>query len=186
MQLIVIQGGAATGKSTLANHLADVLDMPQLRKDIYKERMYDKAGKRLNLWSWLKLEKTSYTELIKAIEEVIKTDTSIIVEANFLPHHGRKLHAALQPGCTVVEIYCYAKGWRMFQRYVTRNENGTRHPGHRDRLWYGIVLLEALSAQARWRWYRPLKLSKHLYKVDTSTPDKIPHKAIVHFIKAAD
>lgn len=185
MKLIIIQGGAATGKSTLAKILEEKLGVSTFLKDAYKETVSDQSKKKLGPIGLLELEEQSYEAIYKAAKEAIKRDESLIIEGNFLPSRREKLKELIKPNCVVIEFYCYADGPVMLKRFIQRKENGDRHGVHTDRLWYGVVFLEALCAQLGWRWYRPLRLSNNLMKVNTSNPKSVDYQSIVGFINNA-
>ncbi len=185
MKLVIIQGGAATGKSTLAKKLVKDLGFASFLKDSFKEKHYDSLNKKPNLLMWFHLEKSSWEKMYEAIEESISQDRSLLIEGNFLPRQKRRITKLLKDNCVVVEVYCYTKGWISLRRYIERNEQGKRHAGHRDRLWYPLVVLEVLLAMFGVRFYRPLGLSNNLVKINTTDTAKIGYDKVLKFTRAA-
>lgn len=183
MKLIIIEGPSSTGKSTLARKLSKDLKIPAFLRDDYKEQQYDTLGKNPSLKQLAAIDAASRRELIKAIQEAIAQDTSLIVESNFMHKEARVMRRLIRSNTTVVEIFCHANGFKVLRRYVDRNKKGDRHPGHRDHLWYGIVALEALGPI--YVRYRPFRLSSNILKVNTNDFTHVDYDAIHKFVVSA-
>lgn len=183
MKLVIIEGPSSTGKSTLARKLSKDLKIPAFLRDDYKERQYDLLASAPSLKQLSKIDSASRQELLEAIKDSVGKKTSLIVESNFLYSEGHKIKNLIQKDTTVVEIFCFANGFRVFKRYVRRNKSGERHKGHRDHLWYSIVALEALGP-IKLR-YRPFRLSKNVLMVDANNFSKIDDGAIRKFVTEA-
>ena len=121
--------------------------------------------------------------LYKVIEDAVKRDESLIVESNFTHAQGSKIKNLIKPNTVVVEIFCFANGFRVFKRYASRYKSGKRHRGHRDYLWYPIVAVEAFGL-SKLR-YRPLKFSSNVLMVDTNDFAAIDYNAIRKFVAEA-
>jgi predicted kinase len=185
MQLIIVQGKTATGKTHLANRLSKDLGIAAFIKDGYKEKRFDALGKVPNLKQWVDIENESWRQLHEAVQEAIHKNTSLIIEGNFVPKERKKLRKLIPTTCNVVEIFCFAKGRVLSKRYVQRNRSGERHPGHRDHLWYGVVFMEMAAAGVGAHWIKPVRVSDKVLKVDTTDFSKVDHEKIVQFIKTA-
>lgn len=185
MKLVIIEGKTATGKTTLAKRLAHDLDLPAFLKDAYKERRFDALGRPPTLRQWVEIENASWRVLHDAVKAAIQDNESLIIEGNFVPKVRRQLRKLIPPDCTVVEIFCFAKGRTLLQRYIRRNQSGERHRGHLDHLWYGSVLLEMAAARLGFHWVKPLAISDKLLLVDTSDFSAVDYDKIKRFIKAS-
>jgi adenylate kinase family enzyme len=180
MKLIIINGTTSTGKSTLAGKLAKDLGIKAYLRDVYKEQEFDLLGKSPSLKQLSIIETASQQKLFEAIEGAVKQDESLIVESNFTYAQAKKIKSLIRPNTVVVEIFCFANGFRIFKRYVGRNKSGERHHGHRDYLWYPIVAVEAFGI-GKLR-YRPLKLSPNTLLVDTNNFATVDYGKIRKFI----
>lgn len=183
MKLIIIEGPTSTGKSTLARKLSRDLNISTFLRDDFKEHEYDVLAKTPSLKQLARIDSASRKELFKTIQDSIKDDTSIIVESNFMYSERHQVEKLINANTTIVEIFCFASGFKVLKRYVGRNKSGERHKGHRDHLWYGIVALEALGP-IKLR-YRPFGLTPHVLMVDTNDFSSIDYDAIKKFVATA-
>jgi predicted kinase len=182
MYLLIIQGATSTGKTTLASRLSNELGIPVLLRDKYKESAYDAIQKVPNLWRWLKIEQASWRELYQAVQTAKKADQSLIVESNFTTKRKRELQKLLTHNVNVIEIYCFANGVAILDRFKKRHKSGERHRSHRDNLWAPVVWLEVTCDRLGWHWVKPLQLSEHFLPVDTSDFLALDYPAIIRFI----
>jgi len=180
MKLILINGTTSTGKSTLARKLAKDLNIIAYLRDDYKEQEFDAIGKSPSFKQLSTVDKESQKELYGAIKAAIEQNESLIVESNFTREQGNKIRSIIRSDTIVVEVFCFANGFRVLKRYVTRNKSGERHKGHRDYLWYPIVAIEAFGfGKLR---YRPLSLSSNVLLVDTNRFASVNYDAIRKFV----
>lgn len=177
---MIIGGPSSTGKSTLAHKLAADLKVQAFLKDDYKERRFDSFGGRPGLRQLAKIENDSWLEMYKTIAARASSPGTLIVEGNFLPKNGYEIRKLIEPDTTVLEIFCYARGFTILKRYVRRNRSGERHKAHRDHLWYPLVALEAIGIGIH--RYRPLELSPNLLKVNADDFTAVDYEAIRRFV----
>jgi adenylate kinase family enzyme len=182
MKIIIIQGGGATGKSTLAKELERIFGIPIFSKDDYRLARY--AFNKTSFTDWFKLEKKSYGAVYEAIEAAIQNDKSLILEGNFSLSHRKEFHAALANCKNIIEIDCYTKGFIAARRYIVRNREDDVSEGFRDYLRYIAVVLEAICSIVGLGWYRNLGLTKNVMNLETSDPNKIDYKPIIEFVRS--
>lgn len=184
MKSIIVYGGGATGKSTLARYLAKSHKTTVFIKDEYKESQFDFLGHKPSINEFRKIEADSWQKTALAIKQSISKDSDLIVEGNFMLPQKRLFQSLLTKDTAVVELYCYTRGFRILRRYVSRN--GKRHPSHRDELWYGLVFLESLATALGLKPYRPFKYPNSAFlQINTNDFSKIDYQQILDFIKNA-
>ena len=177
MKLIIIRGSGASGKTALARRLAKDMRMQVFYKDAYKEKQFDLLDQSPTLKELLYYEKDSWVHTLNAVKESIARNTDLIIEGNLMAPQKRALSRLFN------ELYCHVKGLTGFKRYVKRNESGERHKGHRDRIYYPVVLVESLSSYIGYKPYKPFKLSPHFKHINMNDFTKIDYEEIEKFIK---
>jgi adenylate kinase family enzyme len=186
MKLIIVRGGGATGKSTLAQKLHKVLGIPVFAKDDYKSARYNANDKKPGLSAWKKLEEQSYDATYQAIKSAVKHNKSLLVEGNFTSSHKKEFQDATRGYLSIIEINCYAKSSVQVRRYIERNKNDGNPEGSRDHIRYAVVRIEALCAKLGFGWYKPLNLSDNLFRFDATNLDEIDYQKVIDFIKTTD
>lgn len=180
-KLIIISGAEATGKSTIRDELANRLKVKYLSKDIIKETMFD--TQTVSTWNFSWYESRAKDELFRQINERLKKGESLIIEANFRHKDKNRLKRIVDDDLRIYEIFCFAKGFTIFKRFVARNERGLRHKGHHDRRWYLSVFITSICGILRIKWlYGPMKLSDKLLYLNTTNLAKIDYGQIGTFI----
>ena len=104
MELIVIAGMPATGKSTVAAGIAKAFGYPVLEKDDIKERLFDTIGFE-NYPQKRRLDIAATSVLLKVLEQMLKAGTSAIVVNNFDGNETKQLCGlieAYKPACVTV------------------------------------------------------------------------------------
>lgn len=134
--VLIITGAPAAGKTTLARRLAQSLALPLISKDDIKETLFDTLG-----WSddeaWAKqLGIASWHLLYQQAENLLAAAISLITESNFEARFADELWMAMQErhNFQIVQLLCGADDRLMTERYLARIADGTRHPGHVDRM----------------------------------------------------
>lgn len=130
--LILVSGLPASGKTTLAQALANELSLPYLGKDAtLKEPMFDALDTTTREWS-IKVGKAAFTIMQNLIEEQLKAGHSLVVESTFKYEYDNPYFVALQQKYpfTAVQVLCHADNDTLAQRFIDRIESGERHPGH--------------------------------------------------------
>ena len=164
--LIVVTGHPATGKTTIAEHLARELRLPVVIKDAIKEKLWDNIGAGDRAWSQ-RLGKAAVMELFRDIEAILDADVSVVAEANFSPEEAAPVLAGVagRAGATVVQVVVAADEPVLRSRFEERACGEDRHACHLD----AVVLAEVATGG----WSTPMKmeLPGELIEVDTTGGD---------------
>ena len=178
MNLIIVSGPEATGKTFIGKSIAKTTGYQYVSKDMIKESLFDKL--KHSTWDYAWYEEKAKQELFRQISEQVKNDVDIVVESNFISKDHARLQAYLQLDTTVREVFCFSKGMTTLKRFVARNESGQRHRGHHDRRWYPKVLLENLLQYFGIRWpSKPSELSETLLEVNTTDLTKVDIQELI-------
>ncbi len=130
MELIIVAGMPATGKSTLAAGLAEAFACPILEKDNIKEVLFDTVGFE-NYPQKRKLDIAANGVLLHILELMLKADSSVIVVNNFDTESTRQLCGLMekyQPRS--VTVFLNGDAEVLYRRYVERDNQHLRHLGH--------------------------------------------------------
>ena len=130
MNMIVLTGMPASGKSTVAAKLADALSLPVLAKDEFKEALFDTIGfscyaeKR-------RLDHAANAVLLKAAEAMLRSGQSVILDNNFDGAAAEALNALTERmGARCVTVFFGGDTEAFYRRYVERDRLHLRHLGH--------------------------------------------------------
>ncbi len=133
VDVIVITGHPATGKTTLARHIATELRLLLVCRDQIKETLLDTLGWSTDAWS-RQLSAAAWTLLYQQVEGLLQADIAHVVESNFDPvyanAHWQQL--AKQYPLHLIQVRCETDSEVLIQRYRERVRSGDRHPGHVD------------------------------------------------------
>ena len=130
MYCILVTGIPASGKSTMARFLAEAFGLPVISKDRIKECMYDTIGFR-SREEKVKLGTASMQIMYDLAEELMKSARPFILENNFE-------NVSKEGLLTILEKYKYKAititltgDYKIiYQRFLERNRDPGRHPGH--------------------------------------------------------
>lgn len=134
-KLIIVCGLPATGKSTLAEELRDELRWPLFAKDQFKELLYDATDQGDEAYTRETstiVGRQSIALLFLVARELLESNVSCIIEANFLPNLAS---GDLNPLLAMSEgrqVHCAIHGELVLERYRERARAGERHPVHVD------------------------------------------------------
>lgn len=130
MNLIIIAGLPATGKSTLAGKLSAAFGYPVLEKDDLKEELFDTLG-YADLVAKRKLDLAANAVLLRAVEALLARDTSLIVVNNFDSNMSARVQQMIDRcGARAVTVFLNGDPDVLYARYVARDRRGVRHQGH--------------------------------------------------------
>ena len=130
MNLIVITGLPASGKSRLSRAVRKEFGFPVLEKDRIKEELFDAVG-FANYEEKRALDHQANDILLKQAEALLSEGKSVIIDNNFDSIAAGKLNALCEkyrPALAVVELYGDVQ--LFYERYVRRDSLAKRHIGH--------------------------------------------------------
>ena len=130
MDLIILSGLPASGKSTVARALQGAFPFPILEKDRIKEQLFDTLGFQSHEEK-RRLDAAAARILLQTAEDVLTAGGSVILDNNFDTAAGTALKALqerLRPRS--VSILLTADEDVLYERYLARDLAHTRHPGH--------------------------------------------------------
>ena len=144
--LAVIQGGSATGKSTLAKKLSSDMNYFALTKDNFKEMMYDVLGTPTSREESELYGLAATKALYAAAETLLESKKNVIIESAFNKEFAlediRRIvgHRSIH----LIQIYVSATPATRLRRYEDRIRSGERHAGHPDGI--GVYTIEHFSS----------------------------------------
>ena len=130
MDLIILAGMPATGKSTVAAGLSKSFGYPILGKDNIKEGLFDTLGFE-NYAQKRKLDHAANEVLLRVLAAMLKAGNSLIVDNNFDTASTEKLCGLIEtyhPNC--VTVFLDGDPQALYLRYVERDNLHKRHRGH--------------------------------------------------------
>lgn len=130
MNIIILAGMPATGKSTLAAKLQRHFGYPILEKDHIKEGLFDTLG--FSCYAEKRaLDVAANEVLLRWMGAMIKAGQSMIIDNNFDTQSAEKLGRMLEENaCKCVTVFMNGDPQVLYERYVQRDTQGLRHPGH--------------------------------------------------------
>lgn len=130
MYCILVTGIPASGKSTMAESLAEYLELPVLSKDRIKEIMFDDIGFH-SREEKVKLGIASMNIMYYMAEQLMKNHQAFILENNFENVSKDALFACLKKySYKAVTVTLTGDYKKIYQRFLERNASPDRHRGH--------------------------------------------------------
>lgn len=181
MNVIIISGPSAVGKSQLGKIYADKFGYDFIAKDEIKERFFDSENH--NSWDWRWYEEKAKQQFFHYIKSKLTENASLVIESNFIKSDKVRLKQSLEGAENIKEIYVTANGMKRTWRFIKRNESGERHKYHHDRRWYFSEFIDGLAGLFGVRLrYKPVGLNANLLVVDTTKFSEINYEAIDQFL----
>ena len=130
--VVVIYGPPGSGKSTLAHRLSEVLGLPCVDRDEFKDLLFETLGYSDRAWS-RQIGAASWGLLSLSVQKLMLTGSSFIVETNFRPDD--LLVAEIRELVSRYSIHALginvtAPDEILWERLDARRRAGGRHPGH--------------------------------------------------------
>jgi predicted kinase len=125
--LMIVLGGPASGKTTLAHRLSAELALPCLCKDDVKEALFDVLGVADREAS-RRLSDASFAAQLRLARTQLQAGLSCMIEGNWRGEHAAGVLAIAPAGVRIIQVGCRADPLEIVCRFTTR----TRHPGHLD------------------------------------------------------
>lgn len=163
--LVLVTGFPATGKSTLAEHIAPKLGLPLVAKDTIKEALYEALGAG-DVAASKRLSGASY-EVMFAVATQMQ---QVLLEANF--EHARSEQELLALHPRPVEVFVRCDPDEAVRRYRERD----RGAPHFDR-----EVADELEAKLREQGQHPLALGGPVLEVDTTVG--VDEDAVVSWVR---
>ncbi|SRR5579884_502465 len=156
MKLILVTGAPATGKTTVASHLADRLHIPLIGKDQIKEALDDALQPSSRDVEWTQRLGAA---AVHTLWMVAGWYERLIIDCNLDPRPSDLASQIRQLDAQALEIFCHCSYKVARERY--RRRVTCRHPVHID---------TDLSADIFNRYDAPLQLGPMLV-VNTMVPE---------------
>ena len=130
MELIILAGMPASGKTTFSKKLNKALGYPVLEKDEIKEELFDVIG--FENYAQKRLMDTAATAvLLRCADSLLSGGQSLIMVNNFREDAKPAVESLLEKHqCKAVFIFFGGDGDVFYKRYVERDNLHLRHLGH--------------------------------------------------------
>ena len=131
--LLIVNGYAASGKTTLARALSRELRWPLVVKDEFKEQLFDRLGAADYKESKL-LGAAAIDVMFSVARELLVAGSSVIIESPLIPTYDNARLRTLERDADFLTVQVVLTGDPdvLFERYRSRAERGERHPSHFD------------------------------------------------------
>ncbi len=130
MNIIIIAGMPASGKSTVAEKISQAFEYPILEKDAIKEELFDVIG-FTNYAEKRRHDDAATAVLLRCTDALLKGKSSFICVNNFRPEAQSQLQDILDKNsCKCVTVFFGGDADEFYKRYVERDKKHLRHLGH--------------------------------------------------------
>lgn len=195
MELIILAGMPASGKTTFATQLSKALGYPVLEKDAIKEELFDVIG--FQNYTQKRLMDTAATAvLLRCADALLESGQSLIAVNNFRKDAEPAVEAMVQKhNCRCVFVFFGGNSDVFYRRYVDRDDRGERHLGHILQERYpplpGDALTHRMTREEFAEKFEKLGMQEfHIggirrIDVDATNPEKIDAEALIRDIREA-
>ena len=130
MNIIIVAGMPASGKTTFVNKLSKALGYPVLEKDAIKEELFDVIGFQ-NYEQKRLMDVAATAALLRCADSLLSGNQSLILVNNFRSDVAPTVEAMLEKhNCGCIFLFFGGTGDVFYERYVQRDLVPTRHLGH--------------------------------------------------------
>ena len=130
MDLVIIAGMPASGKSTVAKEIGKALSYPILEKDNIKEELFDVIGFQCYPEKQ-KMDVAATAVLLRVADDMLSCGQSIILVNNFRNDAKEALQKLIDKHkAHCVLVFFGGDSDVFYQRYVERDNKHLRHLGH--------------------------------------------------------
>lgn len=130
MNIIIVAGMPASGKTTFVNKLSKELGFPVLEKDAIKEELFDVIGFQ-NYAQKRLMDVAATAVLLRCADSLLSGGQSMILVNNFRSDAAPTVEAMLEKhNCGCIFLFFGGDGDVFYERYVQRDLVPTRHLGH--------------------------------------------------------
>lgn len=193
MNIIIVAGMPASGKTTFVNKLSKALGYPVLEKDCIKEELFDVIGFQ-NYEQKRLIDEAATAVLLRCTDSLLSGGQSLIVVNNFRSDAAPKVEAMLQKrDCGCVFVFFGGNGDVFYERYVQRDLRPARHLGHvlQDRYppLPGDPLTYSMTREEFARKFEQLGMNEFRISrgtridVDATYPEKIDTEGLIEQIR---
>ncbi len=130
MNIIILAGMPASGKSTVAGRLKKEFDLPVLEKDALKEEIFDTMG--FDCYAMKrKTDHAANAVLLRCARALLENGQSMILDNNFDTASAERLNnLAREFGAHCITVFFGGDVTAFYRRYVERDRLHLRHLGH--------------------------------------------------------
>ena len=130
MDIIIIAGMPASGKSTVAAKISKAFGYPIIEKDAIKEELFDTIG-FTNYAEKRRHDVAATAVLLRVTDSLLQGGSSFICVNNFRPEVQTQLQEILDRNkCQCVTVFFGGDADEFYKRYVERDQKHLRHLGH--------------------------------------------------------
>ena len=194
MDLIIIAGMPATGKTTLSKKVAEAFGYPILEKDEIKEALFDTVGYR-DLSEKRQLDKAATAVLMQTGEKLMKSGCSLIMVNNFESTMSDAVQGMVDRcGCRTVTVFLDGDPEVLYARYVARDAQKLRHLRHTFIDRYPPQPGDPLGLPMTRQYFADrfekegmadFKLNAPAIRVDATHPEKVEVTALIRAVRQA-
>lgn len=194
MELIIIAGMPASGKSTVAAKISKAFGYPILEKDAIKEELFDTIG-FTNYAEKRRHDVAATAVLLRCMDALLEGGTSMICVNNFRPEAQPQVQEILfRHPCKCVTVFFSGDADEFYKRYVERDQKHLRHLGHvlqdhyppreGDSLDYTMTRQE-FAEKFEQLGMADFRIEGERIEVDATHPEKIDTEKLINDIRIA-